>query len=144
MQKLTNIALPLLLACALASAARASDGTGCPNVRASEVPAHIDHQGEATRCGVGVQVLGITISIGGAKCYQNEIYYPAHQECLGAASPGTACLPETTLPVELSHCECVWIGALGTGVGIPKCSCSPAGTIGTIEDATTTLCHGPS
>ena len=140
--KLASILVPALLACLAAAEARAQTGTQCPNTRATNLPAVVSHQGHYTRCGLGVQVLGVPLSIGGAKCYQNEIIYPAHQECLGALGEGTRCVPEATLPVQLNRCECVLMGVLGTGVSVPKCSCSSAGTMGTLEDAQTLLCPG--
>ena len=133
--------LPLLLLCALATNARAQ-GDGCPNVRATQVPAHVDHQGSPyERCGLGVQIFGLPIRIGGAKCYRHEYLYPAHQECLGAANAGTFCEPESSMPVEHYTCECLWISVFGTGVGLPKCNCTYAGTAGTVQDALTGLCH---
>lgn len=134
--------LPALLACVLAATARAQGDPNCPNVRASEVPARVDHQGEYQHCGLGLHILGVSLTIGGAKCYRNEFIYPSHQECLGAASPGTLCDPEGSLPVIWNTCQCLWLGVLGTGVGVPKCDCTSAGTAGTVEDSRTMACPG--
>jgi len=134
----------VLLACLLAPLLHAQHETTCPNVRATNVPAQVTHEGAATRCGFGVSVFGLVLSIGGSKCYRNEFVYPAHQECQGAENPGTACVPAQDMPVALEHCECVLVGVLGTGVSAPKCSCSPAGTAGTVEDAETVLCGSSS
>ena len=144
MQNLSVTILPVLLACALVPGLRAQNGTGCPNVRATNVPAFVKHDGAYTRCGFGIQVLGLPISIGGAKCYSHEFIYPAHQECRGAVNEGTACVPAPDMPVGLDKCECMVVGVLSTGIAAPKCSCSSAGTAGTIEDAQTVLCHGPA
>jgi hypothetical protein len=142
MSKIHSSVLSVLLVCSLAAGVRAQGGDGCPNVRATQVNAHVDHQGQFDRCGVGVQIFGLPIRIGGAKCYRHEYIYPAHQECLGAVSPGTLCDPEGPLPVEHNICKCLWLAAFGTGFGIPKCDCTYAGTAGTVQDATTGLCHG--
>ena len=142
MQLSTATVLSALLACALAASAPAQTAGPCPNTRATNVPAQVSHDGPPTRCGVGVQILGLPISIGGAKCYPLEIIYPAHQECLGAENVGTQCEPEAAIAVQLNRCECVVVGVLGTGISIPKCSCTSAGGAGTVEDAQTVLCHG--
>lgn len=123
----------------------AQSGTGCPDQRASDVAARIERSGPTERCGVGVVVLGLPLSIGGARCFRDEITYPAHQECQGAPGPGLRCATESTLPVTLRRCECQWLSVLGTGLAVPKCSCSDAGNLGTLEDFQTLECsvvHG--
>jgi hypothetical protein len=131
----------LALLGALAARLPAQIGVHCPDVSATNIPARVDHNGPFVRCGLGIQVLGLPISIGGAKCYKNEILYPAHQECRGAPNVGTACVPAGDMPVGLNHCECLLVGLLGTGISAPKCNCDSAGTLGTLEDAETVLCH---
>jgi hypothetical protein len=133
--------LGMLVASALAAPLSAQIGPQCPNACATNIPARVEHNGPSVRCGLGVQVLGLPISIGGAKCYKNEILYPAHQECLGAHNAGTACVPAGNMPVALNRCECLLVGVLGTGIAAPKCNCESAGTLGTVEDAETVLCH---
>jgi hypothetical protein len=140
--KLASVLVPSLFACLAATPAQAQISSQCPDTRASNVPALIVYQGGYTRCGIGVQVLGLPISVGGSKCFRNEIIYPAHQECLGALGEGLECVPEASMPVQHNRCECTLVGVLGTGISLPKCSCSPAGTLGTLEDAQTVLCHG--
>lgn len=137
MKNLLLLSFPFLCA----SAALASAGQSCPDQRASQVDARIVHFGDPQRCGVGVVILGLPISIGGARCYPHEVLYPAHQECLGAPSPGTQCVGEDTLTVELRACECQFLSVIGTGLAVPKCSCRAAGNLGTIEDARTVPCH---
>jgi hypothetical protein len=142
MQNPSVLALPAtLLAAALAARLPAQNGLQCPDRCATNIPARVEHNGPNVRCGLGIQVLGLPISIGGAKCFKNEILYPAHQECLGAVNVGTACVPAGEMPVGLNHCECLLVGLLGTGISAPKCNCDSAGTLGTLEDAETVLCH---
>jgi hypothetical protein len=134
----------VLLACLLAPLPRAQHGAECPNVRATNVPAQVKREGSSTRCGFGVSIFGLSLSIGGARCYRNEFIYPAHQECQGARNAGTACVPASDMPVALEHCECLLVGVMGTGVAAPRCNCTAAGTAGTIEDAETVLCSATS
>ena len=141
MQNLSVTILPALLACVLATSLPAQNSLRCPNVRATNVPARVTHQGGYARCGFGVELFGVPISIGGAKCFRNEFVYPAHQECQGALNAGTACVPAPDMSVQLNRCDCLTVGLLSTGISIPKCSCSSAGTAGTIEDAQTVECH---
>jgi len=135
-----HLSTAVLLACLCAPLPRPQQGANCPDVRASNVPAVVKRDGTSTRCGVGVSVFGLALSIGGARCYRNEFVYPAHQECQGVRNPGTACVPAPDMPVSLEHCECLLVGVVGTGVMAPKCNCTAAGTAGTIEDAETILC----
>lgn len=139
--KPARVLIPILFLTAAAPLIPAQSGADCPDVRASEVAARIDRFGATERCGLGVVVLGLPLSIGGAKCYRNEVTYPAHQECDGVHNAGTQCLTEATLPVTLRRCECQWFSALGTGLAVPKCSCSDSGNLGTIEDFQTVECH---
>jgi len=141
MQHLTTA---FLLASLCVPSPRTQDAGHCPNVRATNVPAQVKREGTSTRCGFGVSVFGLALSIGGARCYRNEFIYPAHQECLGARNAGTACVPAPDMPVALEHCECLLVGVMGTGVAAPKCNCTAAGTAGTIEDAETILCGATS
>jgi len=134
----------VLLAALLVPLPRSQQAGQCPNVRATNVPAQVTREGTSTRCGFGVSVFGLALSIGGARCYRNEFIYPAHQECRGERNPGTACVPAPDMPVALEHCECMLVGVMGTGVAAPKCNCTAAGTAGTIEDAETVLCSATS
>ena len=141
MQHLSATILSVLLACAFAPRLPAQNSLRCPNVRATNVLARVDRQGPRTRCGFGVEVFGLPLSIGGGKCYQNEFTYPSHQECQGVVNEGTSCVPAPDMPVQLRRCECMTLGVLDTGFSIPKCNCSSYGTAGTIEDAQTVACH---
>jgi len=141
MQYLSVTILPALLASVLAPNLRAQEGLSCPNVRATNVFARVDRQGSFSRCGLGVEVFGVPLSIGGAKCFRNEFVYPAHQECQGTENLGTACVPAPDMAVQLNKCDCLTVGLISTGISIPKCNCSSAGSAGTIEDAQTVECH---
>ena len=141
MQNLSVTLLPALLACVLAPSLRAQNSLRCPNVRATNVLARVDRQGLRTRCGLGVELFGLPISIGGSKCFRYEFVYPAHQECQGTENQGTACVPAPDMSVQLNKCDCLTVGLLSTGISIPKCSCSSSGSAGTIEDAQTVECH---
>lgn len=144
MKHITLVSCLLALACGFSPAA-AQTGIGCPDQRATDVAAHIERSGHSQRCGVGVVILGLPLSVGGARCFHDEITYPAHQECRGEAAPGLRCATQGTVAVTLRRCECQWLSVLGTGVTVPKCSCSDAGNLGTIEDFQTLECsvvHG--
>jgi hypothetical protein len=138
---LTALATALFPLLALAPAAPPQTGIGCPNVCATNMPARVKNVGPVTHCGFGLVIFGLPIKVGGPKCYQLQFIYPAHQECLGAANQGTSCVPADDLAVQLNTCKCTTLGALGTGIAMPECSCESAGTAGTIEDAQTVLCH---
>jgi hypothetical protein len=139
MKLVISAVLSATLACPLASA---QSGTQCPDTIATNVPATVKSVGPYTRCGVGIEIFGLPLTIGGAKCFRYQFVYPAHQECLGAVNPGTACLPEGSMPVLVELCECSTLGVIHTGISIPKCSCDPGGTAGTVDDAQTLLCPG--
>jgi len=136
-----KLSVTILLACALVPSLRAQDGPSCPDVRATNVAARVDRQGSFSRCGLGVEIFGVPLTIGGSKCFRNEFVYPAHQECQGALNVGTACQPAPDMAVQLYKCECLTVGLISTGISIPKCNCSSAGSAGTIEDAQTLECH---
>ena len=139
-----HLTAAVLLISLVAPLPRSPQAPACPNVRATNVPAQVKREGASTRCGFGVSVFGLALTIGGARCYRNEFIYPAHQECQGARNEGTACVPAPDMPVALEHCECLLVGVIGTGFAAPKCSCTSAGTAGTIEDAETVVCSATS
>ncbi len=131
-----------LLSLSLATLATRSSAGGlpCPNERACNVDARTTDAGETERCGVGLTLFGLDLSIGGPKCPTYRYHYPAHQECHGAPTGGSRCVLEQTLNVTRERCECERIGAAGTGLAIPECDCDDQGNAGMIEDFKTEAC----
>jgi hypothetical protein len=121
--------------------APAQGGPNCPNTIATNIPARVQSGGPYTHCGLGIQIFGFPITLGGSKCYRYQFIYPAHQECLGNTNPGTACINENSLPVGLDLCECSLLGVIGTGISVPKCTCKSGGSAGTVDDAQTVTCN---
>jgi hypothetical protein len=116
----------------------------CPNERASEVDARIDEINTSERrCGLGLQIFGLSLSAFGPLCPTERIYYPAHQTCQGAAALGSRCEFEKTLPVEYESCDCVTATLLGTGLALPDCECDSRGILGELEDFATRNCPKP-
>ena len=116
----------------------------CPNERASGVDARIDEVNTSDRrCGLGIQIFGLSLSAFGPLCPTERIYYPAHQICQGAAAMGSRCEFEKTLPVEYESCDCVTATLLGTGLALPDCECESRGILGELEDFATRNCPAP-
>ena len=116
----------------------------CPDERASQVDARIDEVNpNDRRCGLGIQIFGLSISAFGPKCPTERIYYPAHQICQGEAAPDCRCEFEKTLPVEYESCDCVTATILGTGFALPDCECESRGILGELEDFATHPCPDP-
>jgi hypothetical protein len=116
----------------------------CPDERASEVDARIDEVNTSERrCGLGLQIFGLSLSAFGPLCPTERIYYPAHQICQGAAATGSRCEFEKTLPVEYESCDCVTATILGTGLALPDCKCESRGILGELEDFATRNCPAP-
>ena len=117
----------------------------CPNERASEVDARIDEvNASERRCGLGIQIFGLSLSAFGPLCPTERIYYPAHQTCQGAAAMGSRCDFEKTMPIEYESCDCVTATLLGTGLALPDCECESRGILGELEDFATRNCPAPS
>ena len=113
----------------------------CPDERASEVDARIDEVNSSDRrCGLGIQIFGLSLSAFGPLCPTERIYYPAHQTCQGAAAKGSRCEFEKTLPVEYESCDCVTATLFGTGLALPDCECESRGILGELEDFATRPC----
>ena len=124
---------------ALVSASRiAAQNNGCPNVRASQVDARVEHGGDTSRCGLGVSFLGLGLF--GPTCHERTFTYPSHQECKGEPSRGTRCEPAGRLQVKAESCHCVRATVLGTGFLIPSCECHESDDGGEVEDASTVAC----
>ena len=116
----------------------------CPDERASQVDARIDEVNpNDRRCGLGIQIFGLSISAFGPKCPTERIYYPAHQTCQGEAAADCRCEFEKTLPVEYESCDCVTATIFGTGLALPDCECEAAGILGELEDFATRTCPNP-
>lgn len=133
----------MLLTClttmALLGIGTGRDAHGCPNEKATEVPARFEEQGTPRRCGLGISLLGLELSIGGEKCFPRRFRYPSHQVCNGEVSEGHYCKTEDDLDVTEEHCECSRLALLGTGFTLPECVCTPV-VGGTIEDFGTADC----
>jgi hypothetical protein len=112
----------------------------CPDVRACDVQATITEEGHAVRCGIGIELFGLRLGLGGPECYPRRFRYPAHQECHGKLNIGTYCAYEQNLPVVEERCECSSLALLGTGIALPSCNCTTVGNAGTIEDFGTANC----
>ncbi|MBI5363207.1 MAG: hypothetical protein HZA53_08510 [Planctomycetes bacterium] len=115
---------------------------GCPNERASEVDARFVEQGTARKCGLGITLFGLELSVGGEKCFPVRYHYPAHQVCNGEHGPGQFCAWEADLSVGEEHCACSRLGVLGTGITLPECVCTEVNG-GTVEDFGTENCAIP-
>lgn len=116
----------------------------CPDERASQVDARIvEVNPNDRRCGLGIQIFGLTLSAFGPPCPTERIYYPAHQTCRGEPAPDCRCEFEKTLPVEYASCDCVTATLLGIGLALPDCECESAGILGEIEDFATRTCPDP-
>jgi len=130
-------------ATALALLASVSPAIGigdCPNVAATDVPARMQDAGSGNQCYLGIVIFGFEIGIAGPHCPSTRFLYPAHQECLGLASPGHLCEFRGTLDVRMQNCSCIYLGTARFGLGLPGCRCSEAGTAGSIQDASTEVC----
>ena len=132
--------------CALASlilVGRSSDDT-CPDERATQVDARVDEVNpNDRRCGLGIQIFGLTLSAFGPECPTERIYYPAHQTCRGESAPDCRCEFEKAMPIEYESCDCVTATILGTGLALPDCSCESRGILGELEDFATRTCPDP-
>jgi len=140
-QKLSSLLLgAALLAAATLSARAQQESAACPDVRATAIPARVDRSNDSRRCGFGIKIFGIGGSLFGPKCPDKKFIYPAHQQCEGAAHPGTRCVPGSFLDVEVEDCDCSEATVFGTGLLIPGCTCIPGGVAGHVQDAKTELC----
>ena len=95
------------------------------------------------RCGLGIQIFGLTLSAFGPECPTERIYYPAHQTCRGESAPDCRCEFEKAMPIEYESCDCVTATILGTGLALPDCSCESRGILGELEDFATRTCPDP-
>ena len=135
-----------LVLCVLASLVpfALSPDDACPNERASQVDARIDEVNpNDRRCGLGIQLFGLSLSAFGPECPTERIYYPAHQTCRGEAAPDCRCEFEKTMPIEYESCDCVTATILGAGLALPDCSCESRGILGELEDFATRACPDP-
>ena len=115
-----------------------------PNARASQGDARSDEGNPSDRrCGLGIQIFGLTLSAFGPPCPTERIFYPAHQICRGEPAPDCRCEFEKNLPVEYESCDCVTATLLGIGLALPACTCKAAGILGEIEDFATRTCPDP-
>ena len=116
----------------------------CPDERASQIDARIDEVNpNDRRCGLGIQLFGLSISAFGPLCPTERIYYPAHQICEGESAPDCRCEFEKTMPIEYESCDCVTATILGTGLALPDCECESRGILGELEDFATRTCPDP-
>jgi len=132
--------------CALVSlilVGRSPDDT-CPDERATQVDARVSEVNpNDRRCGLGIQIFGLTLSAFGPECPTERIYYPAHQTCEGEPAPDCRCEFEKAMPIEYESCDCVTATILGTGLALPDCSCESRGILGELEDFATRTCPDP-
>ena len=126
---------PLLASLALA----AQTGGPCPDQRSSPIPAASDDLAPWRTCVLRVRVLGVAVSIPNGRCPSGHTYVPAHEECLGAIGPNSACEELGPVPIELELCSCVWHG--GPWVSFSSCECRAAGTMGFVTEGRTVECH---
>lgn len=125
------------------SLAQPGDGSGhdsCPDVRASQIDAYVSWGGEVKKCGIGIGLFGLRLSIAGPSCPDYKFIYPSHQACLGTPSEGTYCAPAGVLSVKAEKCECGSATIAGTGLLIPSCNCTVTDGGGHVEDAQTLAC----
>jgi len=116
----------------------------CPDERASQVDARVDEVNASDRrCGLGIQLFGLSISAFGPLCPTERIYYPAHQTCRGEPAADCRCEFEKTMPIEYESCDCVTATILGTGLALPDCECESRGILGELEDFATRTCPDP-
>ena len=136
-----TITLALLLSL---SPSLLSRDDGCPDERATQVDARVSEVNpNGRRCGLGIQLFGLSLSAFGPECPTERIYYPAHQTCEGEPAPGSRCEFEKTMPIEYESCDCVTATVLGTGLALPDCECSARGILGELEDFATRSCPDP-
>lgn len=135
--------LSLLALSFLAPLGSSVDMHQCADVRAAQVDARVDDIGTSTRCGIGISIFGIDLSLGGPDCFPRRVVTPARQTCNGDYNEGTWCGFEQTLAVTAEKCECSEITLLGTGFKFPSCDCELEGNLGTVEDFGTYNCVPP-
>ncbi len=112
-----------------------------------QVPVEEQESSETERCGFGISIFGIELTLFGPRCPRTIYTYPSHQTCgeVGS-SPGHNCIVQGTLSVTREDCECseLEIPGLATGLDLPNCKCSPAaGNYGHVEDFQTQDCAQP-
>lgn len=122
MKKLMTGALLALVSAIGAVTATAGD---CPNEAATSVPPELLDSKQEVRCGVGVSILGLELSVFGPTCPVARFLVPAHGECLGAQVEDYRCVPVGVLNVSYERCECEDVTAIGTGLLLPSCKCTP-------------------
>jgi len=131
----------VLILASASLAGRAQDShVACPDVRATPVPARVDRSTDTRRCGFGIRIFGLGLSLFGPECPDKKFIYPAHQECKGDAHPGFLCTPGGFLDVEVEDCDCGEATVFGTGLLIPSCDCLAGGVAGHVQDASSGVC----
>lgn len=129
----------LALACSFG--AQIGSAQDCPNVRASYVPPSVTHSSTSERCGVGISLFGLGVSVFGPSCPAARFTTPGHGVCNGAPSPGNRCVPAGLVDVIYEKCECADATALGTGLLLPDCDCQVQPISGgTVENWRTKPC----
>ncbi|MDZ4774484.1 MAG: hypothetical protein SGI72_15260 [Planctomycetota bacterium] len=136
-----KVFLALVLCACLAPLPFARADQECPNVKASQVAAHVQGADDSNQCSIGISIFGFEISVRFGACPLNQTITPAHQACNGAASPGNMCVLTGNLDVQLLKCECNFFGGSVIGLHLPGCDCQEAGTAGTVEDFKTASCY---
>ncbi len=125
----------------LAAARPAPPGPDCPNEQASNVPSKEVQSAKYRRCGVGLQLFGLDISLFGKKCPRWIDTYPSHQECQGEELIGHACVFDELVEVTREICDCADATLiLDTGIALPYCDCDYGGISGYIETFTSQPC----
>lgn len=147
MKNLALTIVPMILLLALAApVATAFQGgnpgpAGCPNTMASQVDAEVKWSKRVRRCGIGIGIFGLRLSVFGPDCPEMKFIVPAHQTCQGNTNEGTYCAPQRPIDILAEKCTCVTVTALGTGILIPDCECKPSQLdAGTVEDFETRPC----
>ena len=111
----------------------------CPNTRASAVMAHVADIGAIDDCSVDATIFGVHFTAHGPMCPSERHFFPYHDECLGAVSPGERCEFQQTMPITRLKCECTY-GFFWSHLFHPRCECEETGTAGTVDDFYTASC----
>jgi hypothetical protein len=138
--RISSALFPLLCACLIgARPLSAQVGAGCPDTRASLVPAAETVLLPWRTCYLKIEIGGVSITLPWSRCPTGHAFVQAHQECLGEFARGMRCEEAGFVPVWLQLCRCV--PHAGHSFSFSRCECSDAGAMGFVGNAQTNACH---